>query len=588
MRVFLILFFSSFLFGNLYAQNDKFQTVFEKEENTTATYQETIRFYKQLEKKYNQLQVNEVGMTDSGKPLHEVIISLDEDFDPASIKEKGKLVLMVNNAIHPGESCGVDASMMLVRDYLKDKKKRRQLKDVVLVVIPIYNIGGALNRNSTTRTNQNGPHSYGFRGNAKNLDLNRDFIKCDSRNAKTFNQLFAKWNPDVFIDNHTSNGADYQYTMTLIATEHSKMEPALATYMDEQLLPRLYKDMAERKWEMTPYVYSNGSPDTGIAGFMDSPRYSSGYASLFNCISFIPETHMLKPYKDRVRSTYAFMDVMIDAMDADRLAMQAARKKAMQKTKSKSKFELSWELDKSKTEQITFKGYEAGYKKSEVTGLDRLFYDQNKPYTKKIPYYNHYKASRTITRPMAYIIPQAYQEIVERLKWNGVKVRTLSQDIEMEVQLYRIKDFKTTDYAYEGHYLHSKVEVDTIKRISWPFFEGDFVVFTNQTSNRYIVETLEPQGIDSYFAWNFFDGILMQKEHFSAYVFEDLAAEYLKNDADLKAKFEVKKLADAAFAKNGRAQLDFIYKNTDHYERTHRVYPIARFVYDYKIPINEE
>jgi len=204
MRSITILFFCCFFFGNLNAQKDKYLTAFEKEENTTATYQEAIKFYKNLAKDYNQIQVNEVGMTDSGKPLHEVVVSLDEDFDPASIKEKGKLVLMVNNAIHPGESCGVDASMMLVRDYLKDKKKRRQLNNVVLVVIPIYNIGGALNRNSSTRTNQNGPHSYGFRGNAKNLDLNRDFIKCDSRNAQTFNQLFTKWNPDVFIDNHTS------------------------------------------------------------------------------------------------------------------------------------------------------------------------------------------------------------------------------------------------------------------------------------------------------------------------------------------------------------------------------------------------
>jgi len=588
MRSLIILLFTCFLTANLAAQNDTFLTPFEKEENTTATYQEAIKFYKKLAKDHSQLQVNEVGTTDSGKPLHEIIISLDEDFDPASLKAKGKLVLMVNNAIHPGESCGVDASMMLVRDYLKDKKKRRQLNNVVLVVIPIYNIGGALNRNSSTRTNQNGPHAYGFRGNAKNLDLNRDFIKCDSRNAQTFNQLFTKWNPDVFIDNHTSNGADYQYTMTLIATEHSKMEPVLATYMDEQLLPRLYKDMAEQKWEMTPYVFGNATPDKGIMGFMDTPRYSSGYASLFNCISFIPETHMLKPYKDRVQSTYAFMDVMISAMDADRLAMKQAREKAVEKTKSKAKFPLSWALDKSKVEQVTFKGYEAAYKKSEVTGFDRLYYDRNKPYTKKIPNYNHYKANRSINRPMAYIIPQAYREIADRLRWNGVVVRILREDIEMDVQLYRIKDFKTTDYAYEGHYLHSNVEVDTIKRITWPFFEGDYVVFTNQTSNRYIVEMLEPQGVDSYFAWNFFDGILMQKEHYSAYVFEDLAAEYLNNDPELKATFEAKKLADSAFAENARAQLDFIYKNSAHYERTHRVYPVARFVYDDRIPLKEK
>ena len=71
----------------------------------------------------------------------------------------------------------------------------------------------ALNRNSTTRTNQNGPESYGFRGNARNYDLNRDFIKSDTKNAKTFAQIFHLVQPDVFIDNHVSNGADYQYIL---------------------------------------------------------------------------------------------------------------------------------------------------------------------------------------------------------------------------------------------------------------------------------------------------------------------------------------------------------------------------------------
>jgi len=587
MRVVSLLFCTFFLFGNLFAQKSKFMTPFEKTPNTTSTYQEAIRFYEKLAKEYDQLQVNEVGMTDSGHPLHEVVLSTDGDFDPVSLKEKGRMILFINNAIHPGEPCGVDASMMLIRDYLEMKNKRSQLQHIVIVVIPIYNIGGALNRNSVTRANQNGPLSYGFRGNAKNLDLNRDFIKCDSRNAQTFNQLFTKWNPDVFVDNHTSNGADYQYTMTLIATQHSKMDPTLAGYMNDKMLPKLYKEMANRKWEMTPYVFSREKPDDGIAAFMDSPRYSSGYAALFNCISFMPETHMFKPFEDRVKSTYAFLDIMISTMQDQRTVLQVARKKAIANTKSKIYFPFNWELDQTQSEKISFKGYEAGYKKSEVTGKDRLFYDRNKPFTKDIPYLRHYKSKITATRPMAYIIPQGYHEVIDRLKWNGVKLERLSEDINMQVDLYRIQDFKTSETAYEGHYLHRNIEVDTLKQIEWPFYEGDYVVFTNQSTNRYIVETLEPQASDSYFAWNFFDGILMQKEYFSSYVFEDLAAEYLKTNPDLKAKLEAKKMADPKFADNARAQLDFIYRNTDHYERTHRVYPVARFVYDFRLPIEK-
>ncbi|MFK7808477.1 MAG: M14 family metallopeptidase [Saprospiraceae bacterium] len=583
MRLVTAAFFLFLSMTTLFAQKKKHMTPFEKDNNTTATYSEAISFYKKMAKEHTRLQVNEFGMTDSGFPLHEVVLSQEEDFDPASIQEKGKTVLMINNAIHPGEPCGVDASMLLIRDYLELKKNRTFLKDLVIVVVPVYNIGGAINRNSTTRTNQNGPLSYGFRGNAKNLDLNRDFIKCDSRNARSFNQLFHKWMPDVFVDNHTSNGADYQYTMTLIATEDAKMDPALASYMNEKMLPRLYEDMATRDWEMTPYVYARDTPDKGIAAFLDLPRYSSGYAAMFDCISFMPETHMLKPYKDRVESTYAFMDSMIKLLNDDHKSLKETRQQAIKNTKRKNSFDVNWTLDKEQQSKLGFKGYQAEYKPSEISGEDRLYYDRNKPYTKEIPYLDTYKATKTLKRPMAYIIPQAYQEIIERLKWNGVKLLRLTEDFETKMELYRIKDFETVGQPYEGHYLHSKVELDTFQT-EWPYYEGDYVVIVNQPANRYIVEMLEPQGPDSFFAWNFFDGILQQKEYFSPYVFEDLATAYLKENPALKEQLEAKKIADPEFAKNANAQLTFIYKNSPHYERTHRVYPIGRFVFDVRLP----
>ncbi|MFT4667255.1 MAG: hypothetical protein ACI9XB_004224, partial [Gammaproteobacteria bacterium] len=203
---------------------------------------------------------------------------------------------------------------------------------------------------------------------------------------------------------------------------------------------------------------------------------------------------------------------------------------------------------------------------------------------KDIPYYKTYKSTKNIKRPMAYIIPQGYQEIIERLEWNGVKTYRLTEDFETKVELYRIKEFKTGEQPYEGHYLHRNVTIDTFQT-EWPYYKGDYIVFVNQPANRYIVETLEPQGPDSFFAWNFFDGILQQKEYFSSYVFEDLAAAYLKENPALQAELDAKKATDLDFANNASAQLYFIYKNSPHYERTHRVYPVGRFVFDVKLPI---
>ncbi|RZK98864.1 MAG: hypothetical protein EOO62_25700, partial [Hymenobacter sp.] len=273
-------------------------TPFERDpaHNTTATYAECIGFYKELAASYPAtMQLREAGPTDSGQPLHEVVLSADGTFEPGASRAKGRPVLFIQNGIHPGEPEGIDASMMLARNILQDNKLRNLLQKVTVVIIPAYNIDGMLNRNSTTRANQNGPAAYGFRGNARHLDLNRDFVKQDSRNARSFAALFGKWRPEIFVDTHTSNGADYQYTITLIPTQPDKLGPELGKYLQNSLLPALYKGMDQKHWPMTPYVDFEGeTPESGLRAFLESPRYSTGYAALFNTIGFMPETHMLK------------------------------------------------------------------------------------------------------------------------------------------------------------------------------------------------------------------------------------------------------------------------------------------------------
>src|ERR1700750_728398 len=221
-----------------------------KDKNYTATYAEVIAYYQQLAKQYPQMKLINYGTTDVGKPLTLVVLSKNKVFDPALIKKQNKRLLLINNGIHPGEPEGIDASMMLVRDLLK---KNQLPKDVVLCFIAVYNIDGCLNR-GVSRINQNGPRAYGFRGNYKNLDLNRDFIKADSQNALAFEQILNTWNPEIFLDNHTSDGADYQYVMTLIETQKDKQTPILADYTLKTLSPDLYKRMAKSGYEMTHYV----------------------------------------------------------------------------------------------------------------------------------------------------------------------------------------------------------------------------------------------------------------------------------------------------------------------------------------------
>ncbi len=539
---------------------------FEQDHDHTPSYVEVIEFYEKLNTLSNITKLEKYGKTDSGHPLHTLVIDVKG--------EKSKPTLLINNAIHPGEPCGVDASMMFVRDLCLDEKYEELLKKVRVVVIPFYNIGGGLNRSSFSRANQVGPKYYGFRGNAKNLDLNRDFVKCDSKNAKTFNEIFNHFEPHIFIDTHTSNGADYQYVMTLIATQKDKLPSSLAQVLTDSMLPYLYDEMKNRNYEMTPYVYAPDTPDKGIYGFLDYPRYSSGYAALHHCISFMPETHMLKPYKDRVMSTYEFLHVSFEYV-ADHFEMISdAKEKAESEYRGKKKVAIDWKLNEEKVDSFLFKGFAAKYKKSEVTGKDRLYYDRNEPYTKSVNFFNDYQMDKEILVPKKYIIPQGYSDVIERLRWNKVEISVLEKDTVVRGPFYYIMDFEDQK-AYEGHYLHKKVKLEEVEK-EVQFYAGDIVIDTDQNKRRYIVETLEPGAPDSFFAWNFFDGILMQKEYFSPYVFEELAVELLRNDPELKQKFEDKKSKDEEFRDNAYQQLTFIYKNSPYYEQTHRRYPVAR------------
>jgi hypothetical protein len=406
--------------------------------------------------------------------------------------------------------------------------------------------------------------------------LNRDFTKNDSKEAKAFAQIFHLLDPDILIDNHVSDGADYQHTMTLLTTQYDKLGGSLGEWLKNTFEPQLYKGMTEKNWDMVPYVnFETETPDKGMEMFYDPPRYSSGYAALFQTIGFVPETHMLKPYKQRVRSTYALSETIIEQASVYASAIITQRKKARAAVAATTAFPLKWNVDTTRYSFITFKGYEQGFKPSEATGQNRMYYDRSKPFTKQVRFFNVFNASNFVDAPAAYVIPQGWHSVIDLLKLNHVQLRQFKNDTLIDVEAYRIDDYKALPRPYEKHHKNSAVKVSVMNQ-KIRFLKGDYIIWLNQDANRYLVEMLEPTGDDSFFAWNFFDGILQQKEGYSDYRWDDLAAEVLKKDPVLKAKLEEKKKADEKFAANGSAQLDFIYKNSPYYEPGHNRYPVYR------------
>jgi len=546
--------------------------------NQTTCWQDCIAFHLRLARAFPQwLRFEEAGRSDGGVPLHLGTFSPDGVFDPQAAKAQGRPVFFNNNGIHPGEPEGIDVCMALVRDLCLDAERRAALGKAVLVYIPVYNVDGCLNRGDTSRVNQEGPEAFGFRGNARHLDLNRDFIKADSLNARTFAQVFTRWDPDVMVDTHTSNGADYQHVVTLIATQPDKLGGRTGEHLREAMLPALYAGMAARGFPMCPYVNPvREIPDDGIADFLDSPRFSTGYAALHHTIGFMPETHMLKTFAARYQGTRALVDCALAWTVAQGEAIRAARAADRAAISAGATVALDWQLDLRRNRPFRFSGFKAVYEPSRLGHYQRLRYDRSAPWEKDIAWFDRYEARASVKPPRAYLLPQAWHDVALRLHAHGVDLQPVQRAGLVQAEAYRIQRFQKRPVPFEGRHLHDAVEVQA-EAVEAEVAAGDWVIPLGGPQDRFIVEVLEPLGMDSFFRWAFFDSVLDRKEHYSDYVFEDEAERLLATEPGLGQRFEAWKAAYPELLSDPQAVLDFIFlASTRHAEPEHRRYPVFR------------
>ena len=553
-----------------------FETVFERSlGQESPTYQEMMDYYRTLCAAYpGVMKLVELGESDANYPLHALMLSLEGDFDRDQWEAKGSLVVLINNGIHPGEPDGIDASMMLVRDAAMGRQKLPA--NTVLVVIPCFNIGGMLQRSPYHRVDQEGPREFGARGNSQNLDLNRDFMKADAAETRSLIRAIEWVNPLVLIDNHVSNGADYQHVMTLLSTQSEKLGGAMGRLLREELEPEAYRRMKDAGFPMVPYVNHWGTtPEKGWDAYLEGPRYLSGYGAVRNIYSFVPETHMLKPFADRVRATYALNVALIETFAKHREAAAKAVEAQRKAESAAVRLPVAWTIDTTQVNRVPFLGYQRGTKPSEVSGQPRLFYDRSKPFSMDVAYRDVAVANQWADIPEAYIIPRGWTEAWSRLTAHGISYRELKRDTTLRVEVTYIEGYKASPQPYEGHFTLRDIKTrrDTLEV---QFLAGDYLVPANQSHRRYLAEALEADAPDGLLAWGFFNAVLQQKEGFSGYAFEDTAAKLLRERPALRAALEAKKASDADFAGDGDAQLNWLFKQTEYYELRHRRYPVYK------------
>ena len=567
----------------LTAQETIFLTYYEQSDyKNTPRYAETIDFCKKLGEASPILHFLSFGKSPQGLDLPLLIADKNQNFTPEAVRKSGNTVLLIEACIHAGESDGKDAGLMLLRDIAIYKKNFALLDHVTILFIPILNTDGHERFGPYNRINQNGPVEMGWRTTAQNLNLNRDFLKAEAPEMQAWHKLYNAWLPDFFVDCHVTDGADFQYTMTYALETEGSMEKELSAWTENICEPYLVNEMKKSGFPVFPYVQFRNwhDPRSGLTLGVAPPMLSQGYTAIQNRPGLLIETHMLKPYKARVTSTYNMLTHTLEILNKEYKTLQSLVAKADALTASeqfrKEPFPVNFSESYADSTQIEFLGFEYTIDTSDLTGGLWFKYDNQKPTIWQLTIFPNCKADKFVMLPEAYLIPPQCISVINGLQLHGVKMKTLDHEVNCSVKTSRFKNVRWQQRSYEGHHKASYELADTIEDRIFP--AGTMLVEMNQRTARIIAHLLEPESPDSYAAWGYFDAYMEQKEYAESYVMESLAREMMLKNPSLKVEFEKKKAADKDFASDPDEMLNWFFSKSQYWDNRHNLYPIGRIV----------
>ncbi len=546
----------------------------------TATYDETIAFSQKLDRASDLIYYTTYGKSGEGRELPMLIASTDKITSPEAARKKGRAIIFIQAGIHAGEIDGKDAGLALLRDIAITKTRIDLLKDVVILFAPIYNVDGHENFNPYMRANQNGPDEMGFRANATNLNLNRDYMKADAPETRAWLAVWNQWKPDLFIDCHVTDGADFQYNLTYEYAHFQEVSPAIRNWMDEHFDGVVVPKVEKEGNLLTHYVEFAGREVTGgIATFLATPRFATGYTPLRNRPGLLIETHVYKPYRSRVRGTYDVLRYTIEEMNAAKASLFLANIAADTQTVERGKtydatrqYPLTLAIT-DKTTALAFKGVEYRIEDSPISGGKRIVYG-TAPMNITIPRFDDARVERSVAPPLYYIVPPQWKQVIEVLKVHGVSFETLSKPMTVEVESYKLTEPKWSTNSFENRITLTCKQTPVNETRTYA--AGSVVIPLTQEAANVAIHLLEPNGPDSFVYWGFFNSIFEQKEYGEGYVIEKLAREMLAKDPELQKEFD-RRLLDPAFARSPQARLRFFYERSPYFlNQKVGTYPVGR------------
>ena len=531
---------------------------------TTPRYDETRAWLERLAAASPLITVERFGRTGEGRDLLMV---------RASKGGAGKPVVLVQAGIHAGEIDGKDAGLMLLRD-IAQRGKDGLLDQVDLVFVPIYDIDGHERMSRWNFPALRGPFEKGYVGNARNINLNRDYAKADAPETRAMIALLQRLDPILYIDCHVSDGFDMQYdvTFTYAGWGRYAYHRATADWLMGRFGPHVTAalDQAGHVPTIYPSPVDTRDPAKGIRQAPEGPRYSTGYGDFIGVPTVLVENHMLKPYRQRVLGTYVLLEAALKLAGEDKDSIIAA--KARDRASRPATMLARWKMATQPVDWIeNFKGVAFTTYRSAATGrLEQRW--TGKPIQFRMPIIGQ-EPVETVTLPKAWWIPPAQTDVIDRLRLHNIRFETISAPRTLmldqvhghEPALQRAQDGRLPLKARFAH----ENRTQTMPA-------GTIRVPSDQPLGLLAAALLEPEAPDSFLAWGFFPEMLSPSPGAEDFVRAPLAEALLVRDALVRQAFEARLAADPGFAADPDARLDWLTDRLPDRSPFHYLYPIRR------------
>jgi hypothetical protein len=556
----------------------------------TPSYNDTVAFARRLAHASPAIDYESFGFSGEGRELPLIIASETGTFTPHEAEAQGKAVVLIQACIHAGEPDGKDAGFALLRDIAVTKTAGGILNNAVLLFIPIYNVDGHERPSPYNRINQNGPTEMGWRTTTTYQNLNRDYMKADTVETRAWLQLWNTWQPDLFIDCHVTDGADYRCNITYHHEHHAGVDDAILEWEREVFGGRVAPATEAAGNVISWYLefIDNRDLTLGTRDFNGSPRFSTGYVPTRNRAAILIETHMIKDYRSRVIGTYDFLRAALTEVNRDPERLRRIGREADKRTLALGAdfdahrlYPLDFELTEHAT-PFALKAYKYETEHSDVSDDVRVIFGRE-PLDLTVPMYQTFRVTKAVAPPLQYIVPVQWSEAIEVLNAHGVEMKTLAEFTPVEVETYRFTNVAWPHGPFEGRLMpRFDVERSIETRV---FPTGSVLVPLAQTKAKVILHLLEPEAPDSLARWGFFNAIFEEKEYGEHYVLEALAREMMANDRALRQEFEDLLSTDEEFAGSPAARLRFFYKRSPYWDPQMNLYPVGRIIRVLDLPL---